>query len=329
MALNLSNDVTAGNYAHNESMQIVAADDFTRVGKHKTCVYTCACGCGYRVHLRRGTTNRAHFAYAADHVATCKGSNGCAESEEHYDAKWLLQEKFDELCFWETCPGGHRTTSSKDCRTVWVATVEKIIPSSTFRADVLLENKSAGAVVALEVVHTNQVTLRKKRACDALGTRVFEVTVKGLNKALKSKQFGVENNIPSAGGSHDCDLCDILEQEVQKDKDDLEARRILDEDCRKQEQQKKIEQQRLAQLAHQHAVEEAVKEKVLNERRREEMNAEMALLAMRRREEAVLMHEHKKKVADENYAVDSKRRKIERCEEIIMMKLAACHSKYA
>lgn len=329
MSAEVSGGVSAGNYARNETMQIVAADDWTRVGKHKTCVYTCACGCGYTVHLKRGTANRPHFAYAADHVATCKGSSGCGESTEHYDAKWLLHEKFGELCFWETCSGGHRTTSSRYSREIWVATVEKLIPGTTFRADVLLENNSTGASVALEVVHYSQVTIQKRRACDTLGTQLFEVSVKGLTKALSSRQFEIENTIPSAHGSYECELCDILNQEIQRDNDEREAHRIYTEKCKKQAQQERIEKEEARHLATEKANQEAAIENSLNERRRGEFYAQIALEDQRRRDEADQLQRHEDNVSLEMVQLDLKRRKIERSNEIVERNLAVCHSKYA
>jgi len=333
MSVELPSGTTAGIYARNEAMQTVAADDLTRVGKHKTCIYSCYCGCGYRVYLKRGPVNRPHFAYAADHVSSCKGSSGCRESKEHYDAKWLLYERFGDLCFWETCPGGHRTTSSKYCRESWTATVEKIIPGTTYRADVLLENNLTGASVALEVVHSSQVTKAKKTACDTQGTPLFEVSDKGLTAAVDSRLFQIENTIPSARGFHDCALCELRIRretlEAQKDKEAAETRRIEDEQCRIQQRQMQVERQRAQQLAHQEALEEAAREKLLNERRRGEFHAEVELLAKRRRDEADQLQRHKQKVFAGMYELDSKRRRIERRDEIVKMNLAACHSKYA
>jgi hypothetical protein len=200
----------AGDWARNSLGQGVYANDETRVNKDD--IYYCWCGCRDIVTLKRsewarlnyvakhinertGTVRlnetadianmkkrgkRAHFAYKSQHRRNgCTGTNGCNETEIHYNAKWLLHDIFKQIKFWRVCDGysvNHRVGESYEYTGgEWTATVETQIPGTNRIADVLLVNSSTGKNVALEVYHTSEVKNDKKEECEEAGVTIIEV----------------------------------------------------------------------------------------------------------------------------------------------------------
>jgi hypothetical protein len=155
------------------------------------------------VHLKRGDKNAAHFAYPAGHTNTCCGSLGCAESVEHYNAKWKVSEDYKSLQFWQNCPVGHRLSMSNFMEPAWLATVEKLIAGTKYRADVLFENKSTGETVALEIYHSHAVHCAKYEACEGLGVRVIEIDATEVNSGNRI----LDNRIRSTSGEFFCRKC--------------------------------------------------------------------------------------------------------------------------
>jgi hypothetical protein len=167
----------AGAWARNFRGQLVAANDKKRVFKGKTHIYRCVCPCGDIVTLRRGEERHPHFAYKAKaHRRNgCTGTEGCKETEIHYNAKWLLCDIFQQINFWRVCGCNHRITKKQYTGPEWTATVEKQIPGTKRIADVLLENSSTKEAVALEVYHTHAVKKDKKTECELAGVTIIEV----------------------------------------------------------------------------------------------------------------------------------------------------------
>ena len=167
--------IVAGDWALNYNGQLVAAWDKPRVFKGATYTYYCVCGCGDVVTLRRGNILRAHFAYKAHRRHGCTGTEGCKETEIHYNAKWLLCDIFQQINFWRVCWCDHRISKNQYTGPEWTATVEKKIPGTKRIADVLLENSSTKEAVALEVYHTHAVKKDKKDECELAGVTIIEV----------------------------------------------------------------------------------------------------------------------------------------------------------
>jgi hypothetical protein len=167
--------IVAGDWALNHNGQLVAAWDKPRVFKGATYTYYCVCGCGDVVTLRRGNILRAHFAYKAHRRHGCTGTEGCKETEIHYNAKWLLCDIFQQINFWRVCWCDHRISKNQYTGPEWTATVEKKIPGTKRIADVLLENSSTKEAVALEVYHTHAVKKDKKDECELAGVTIIEV----------------------------------------------------------------------------------------------------------------------------------------------------------
>jgi hypothetical protein len=201
----------AGDWALNNKGQVVAAWDQTRVFSGKTYQYFCVCGCGDTVTLHRGVKLRAHFAYTAGHRNGCTGSSGCKETEIHYNAKWLLYDKFQQINFWRVCGCDHRINKYQFTGPEWTATVEKEIPGTTRIADVLLENSSTGKAIALEVCHKHAVDSKKEDECKLAGVPIFEVEARAITAECRDL-----NNKLDKFGWDDCATCQRKEQERQR-----------------------------------------------------------------------------------------------------------------
>jgi hypothetical protein len=286
----MSEHTVAGAWALNSYGQLVAAKDKKRVLKGATHTYYCVCLCGDTVTLRRGEEREAHFAYKAHRRNGCTGTEGCKETEIHYNAKWLLSDIFQQINFWRVCGCNHRITKKQYTGPEWTATVEKQIPGTKRIADVLLENSSTKEAVALEVCHTNAVADDKKTECELAGVTIIEVrathVVHGVEVvAITSDCRDLDNELNQY--EHDeCGECVEEDRLRQARFKAYRARKEKEEHDRRAREELEREQLREQNAARelQNAAMEAEQKREKIERQEREESERRAVVETRRRE---------------------------------------------
>ena len=244
---------------------------------------------------------RAHFAYKSQHRRNeCKGTNGCNETEIHYNAKWLLQDIFKQVKFWRVCWRGHHVgPAGQYTGPEWTATVEKLIPGTKKKdkpgrvADVLLENSITKESIALEVHHTNAVSVDKKTECEEAGVFIIQVNATHL---VHGKMVAAINpdchDLNNELYEYECDECCQCVKERQKEQAREKAyrawyeqnerdRRELEDMEREQlrldneaKAEKRIEQERRRQETREREEAERIEQERMRQETREREEAE-------------------------------------------------------